>query len=266
MNSGRKLSRKVEVIMSFYEQLSKVYDIVFSRSEGTVKFLSENVKQHDKVLDVACGTGTYTIALVEAGCVVTGIDLDPQMIDLAKEKTKSIKKQHGIQFLKGDMLQLKQLFLRETFDMVFCIGNSLVHLSDRESIQSILKDIYNLLCPGGEVILQIINYDRILDKQVDALPTIMDKDKGVIFIRKYRPSEDKEKVIFRTELLIQDHGIEEQYENEVPLVALRKNELSNMLEAAGFTISGVYGNFLKDIYNEDSYATVIRAKKHHSDI
>ena len=38
------------------------------------------------VLDVGCGTGFLSLLLSELGCNVTGIDLSPKMVELAKEK------------------------------------------------------------------------------------------------------------------------------------------------------------------------------------
>ena len=78
--------------MSFYEELSKVYEYVFPLNKNALKFISENLKNGDKILDLACGAGEYSIALSEMGFNVDGIDLEKGMIDKAINKSILEKK------------------------------------------------------------------------------------------------------------------------------------------------------------------------------
>ena len=68
--------------------LSSYYDYLFPASPATVAFIDRRVKPDSAILDLACGTGNYSIALANLGCKVTGIDLDEQMIDLARVKVR----------------------------------------------------------------------------------------------------------------------------------------------------------------------------------
>jgi SAM-dependent methyltransferase len=65
------------------------------------------------VLDVGCGTGAVTKEIVEgSGGRVTGLDLDPQMIDFADEYVE------GVDWIVGDAHCLP--FEAGTFDVVLC--------------------------------------------------------------------------------------------------------------------------------------------------
>src|SRR3990172_8101428 len=44
------------------------------------------IKKGDRVLDIACGQGFFSRALVEKGAEVTGVDISPELIKFAKEK------------------------------------------------------------------------------------------------------------------------------------------------------------------------------------
>ncbi len=46
-----------------------------------------DIKEGDKVLEVACGEGNMSRALAEAGAEVTGIDISPELIELAKKNS-----------------------------------------------------------------------------------------------------------------------------------------------------------------------------------
>lgn len=71
--------------MSFYEELSRVYDIVFPAEEKTINFLIKNNEKSLRVLDIACGTGSYSAAIAKLGYVVDGVDIDTNMINIAKK-------------------------------------------------------------------------------------------------------------------------------------------------------------------------------------
>jgi glycine/sarcosine N-methyltransferase len=73
--------------MGFYEQISKYYDYIFPTGKDQVNFIKETAGQPPKkILDVACGSGGYSMELAKSGYAVTGIDLDAEMVNKAKEK------------------------------------------------------------------------------------------------------------------------------------------------------------------------------------
>jgi glycine/sarcosine N-methyltransferase len=243
--------------MKFYDELSKVYDIVFKKDEDTVKFLNDAVKTGAKILDLACGTGTYSVELAKRGHYVTGTDLDGEMIKQANIKKGTL----NIRFMEGDMRKAKNMFQGEGFDLIFCIGNSLVHLQTIEEIKGLVSDIYSMLNENGSMILQIINFDRIIKYDVKSLPTIARSNEGVKFVRNYRYEESKAIVHFNTELIITREGKEEVYENSVPLLALQSEELIALIKAAGFRKIETTAGFSDKEFHSDAYALVVRAFK-----
>lgn len=242
--------------MKFYKELSKVYDIVFPKDENTLKFLCKDLRGNSKILDLACGTGTYSIALALKGHRVDGIDLGEEMTELAKGKGGLYAN-----FQVGDMTRIKDIYTNEKYDLVYCIGNSIVHLKNKEKIEEFIRDIYDMLSDESALVIQIINYDRIIKHNVKALPTIERKEKGVKFIRNYNYKEEEEKVEFQTELIISKADKEEKYENTVDLIALKKDEIKDMFEKTGFKDINIYGGFLEEEFNEESFALVIKGVK-----
>lgn len=243
--------------MGFYNELSNVYDIVFKKEEKTLNFLKNGLSSNSNILDLACGTGTYAIELSKEGHNVIGIDLDKEMIIKAEEK----KNNTSVEFKSADMRGFRVLSGKENFDMIYCIGNSLVHLESRAEVSEFLRNIYESLKKDGYMVIQIINYDRILNKGVTSLPTIDRKEEGIEFVRNYALSENKDKVFFQTKLIISKDNVKKEFENSVPLLALRSSEVIEMLANTGFSNYEVYGGFDRSEYNEDSYALVIKAIK-----
>ena len=65
-----------------------------------------------KILDVACGTGSQTIALAKKGHTVVGIDISPDLLSYAKKK---IKPGYNIKFICGDATKIP--YNDSTFDV-----------------------------------------------------------------------------------------------------------------------------------------------------
>lgn len=242
--------------MKFYKELSKVYDIIFPKDDTTLNFLCKDLKGNSKILDLACGTGTYSAALALKGHRVDGIDLGEEMIQLAKGKGALFAN-----FTVGDMTRIKEIYEDEKYDLIYCIGNSIVHLKSKEKIEKFIKDIYDMLNDHGAFIVQIVNYDRIIKNNVKSLPSISRKEKGVSFIRNYNYKEENQKVEFQTELIISKDDNQERYENSVDLIALKRDELENMLSKAGFADIEAFGDFSEEAFNEETFALVIKGIK-----
>jgi ubiquinone/menaquinone biosynthesis C-methylase UbiE len=242
--------------MKFYKELSKVYDIVFPKDEKTLNFLLKDLKSNSKVLDLACGTGTYSLSLALKGHRVDAIDLDEEMIQLAKGKGGLYAN-----FVHGDMTKLQEEFQRKRYNLVYCIGNSIVHLKSKERIERLIKDIYEVLTEEGTLLIQIVNYNRIIKHDIKSLPTIERPEKGVKFIRNYNYRQEEETVEFKTELIINKNGKEEVYENSVDLIALQKDEIKDMFHKAGFRDIKIYGSFSEEEFNDEAFALIIEGMK-----
>ena len=262
--------------MGFYEALSQVYDVVFPRYDAVVDFLARDLVPGKRILDLACGTGTYALALAEIGFDVTGVDLDEEMIRLARQK--AINGSPSARFIAADMRDALKIAGGQTFDLVCCIGNSLVHLQDRQEAAQLISDMHALLVPGGRIVLQTIHFQRVFRLRLSGLPTIHRPEAGVTFVRNYRWSEGDfqedegeshgsgsrsgpKRVDFDTVLTITRNGKTEEYRDSVPLLALGPDELLDMVRKVGFTNLEIFGEFDGSVLDADSFAVIIRAQK-----
>lgn len=244
--------------MIFYEELSSVYDIVFPWNKTTNDFLKETLNKDSKILDLGCGSGNYSISIAKDGYNVTGLDFDEQMIKncISKATTENV----DVNFIVSDMLKFAEI-TDAKFDRIFCIGNSLVHLISPDDISKLIATCYNELKPNGDLIIQIINYDRILRFNINALPTIDKNEEDIKFVRNYLYHEDTNIIDFNTELTVKKNGSTEVLENSVPLFPLTSDDLFKLLTKAGFTDIKFYGGFNKEKFSINSYALVVQGKK-----
>lgn len=238
--------------MKFYEELANYYDEVFPKGKMQVEFLEQIVGQTpQKVIDIACGNGVYGVHLAKKGHEVLALDLSEGMI--AKTKELAAQEEVQIDTKVCSMLGIKDV-VHSRYNVAFCIGNSLVHLDSVGEVESFIQQAYSLLEMDGKLVIQIINYDRVLDQNVLGLPTLENKEKELRFQRDYVLNDTSEKVEFRTVLKAGNTSME----NSVELLALRGNELIRIMEQAGFRIIGTYGNFKQEAYDpEESFHCIV---------
>ena len=234
--------------MTFYQTISHYYDQIFPVREEQCSFI-RNGKKKLKVLDVACGNGGYLNRLSEFGFYGFGIDLDHNMIHIANTNKTSDK----IDFYEMNMLEI-DTFKARSFELIYSIGNSIVHLSSIGQVKEFLLKSYQLLKPKGEIILQIINYDRILDQNVTQLPTISNE---ILSMERNYKIEDTH-IQFQSVL----HVDQNTYHNEVTLLPIRSDELINVLTEVGYRKLEVYGDFRKGPFiKQESMHFIIKGYK-----
>lgn len=244
--------------MGFYEQISKYYEYIFPAGRDQLDFIIKTAgAPPKKILDVACGTGGYSAELAKAGYNVAAADIDRSMVEMARDRMK----QEGLQadVLICDMTDIGRA-LEINFDCIFCIGNSIVHLGSIEAITDTLSQMRSRLVNGGSVILQIINYDRILKYGITSLPAIKDESIGLEFIRNYEYDKAAGMIRFVTVLTVAGEHGEERYENSIELLPLQSSDLRIAMINAGFSDIEFFGDFKGSGYDDASFMLVARGR------
>jgi len=239
--------------MGFYKSIAEHYDQIFPFNKAQLNFVLQSLKNPKglSVLDIGCGTGNLSFELSKHFKKVIAIDLDEAMLEKARQKSII-----GIQFLSKDMLIIEKEFGVNTFDAVICFGNTLVHLDGPESILDFFIQSRKILRNNGKLLLQTINYDRIIEQEIKGLPTI-ENDK-IMFVRNYRLHTDQKTIDFETILTVKDSG--QQIINAIRLYPLRNVELINLLMQAGFKDIFFYKNFNRDVITGESIPLVVEAR------
>ncbi len=144
-----KLMPSERAIRIYYKFRRKSYDLQWSMDPGYKKGLNRlvdmTVDQNDRVLDVGCGTGSATVVAAQKAAEVVGIDLSPDMIELAVEKVQK----NGLTNTRLFAASVEGYHPDSQFDKVissFMIPHVKPHL--RPAIYSYM---YDFLKPGGVV-------------------------------------------------------------------------------------------------------------------
>jgi 2-polyprenyl-3-methyl-5-hydroxy-6-metoxy-1,4-benzoquinol methylase len=105
-----------------------------------VKMLSSHLKPGMTVLELGCGTGSFTRELARSGAEIVAIDVSPELLEIANANTSAPNVQYQIQ----NAYALR--YPEGMFDSV--VGSSVLHHLE---IEDAIRDIYRVLKPEGTI-------------------------------------------------------------------------------------------------------------------
>jgi len=201
-------------------------------------------------LDAACGTGLHASLLQKIAVDTVGADNSQHMLDKAYENAKRLGVR--VTWILSDIQTLTKSINR-SFDTIFCVGNSLPHLINKQQVLKALREWYQLLNPNGRVIIQILNYGKIL-KEKERIINIT-KQQQREYIRFYDFLDRK----------LQFNVLMIDWEKQPPFQSLKstilypyeKIVLETMLHQVGFTKIEYYGNLSLAAFSENKSPNLV---------
>ena len=135
-----------------YKKFAYYYDEIMQgmNYDLWVEFVEPYLKKGDKILDLACGTGTFATMLKLNGHDVEASDLSEEIIEIANEKRKI--NHLDIDFKVANMIDFKYDI---KFDCITCFFDSINFLNNKNDITKMLNNIYDYLNPNGYFIFDI---------------------------------------------------------------------------------------------------------------
>jgi len=115
------------------------------------------LKPPGRILDLPCGQGRHAIELARRGYEVTGVDLSPYLLGVARERAYASGVTVG--WLEGDM---REALPGETFDLILNLFTSLGYFDDEADDRRVVRVAASMLDPGGRFLLEVINGQRIM--------------------------------------------------------------------------------------------------------
>jgi SAM-dependent methyltransferase len=133
--------------------LARLYDLDLADDPGDLDlYLSLARRTGGPILELAVGTGRLAAPLAEAGYEVTGVDIDPAMVDRARARVG--RGAARLELIVGDILGLR-LPTAGSFRLVFIALNSLLLLGSRDAQLEAIRTMAAHLAPGGLAVVDV---------------------------------------------------------------------------------------------------------------
>lgn len=156
-----------------YNRIGGTYDRTRRAEPEIVRRLLRHLstKPGVQVLDVACGTGNYTVALAEAGMRMTGVDVSDVMLSRARSKSTEVN------WIQADAAQLPFA------DGRFQGAVTMLAVHHLHNVVSVFREVYRVMDQGRYVIFtsspeQMAQYwlnayfPMMMHKAMDRMPTV----------------------------------------------------------------------------------------------
>jgi SAM-dependent methyltransferase len=141
-----EVSRQPPGSRGFFDDLDRYH---FEKLHHLVRLVDFDGYRGRSVLDVGCGAGVDLARFARGGAEITGIDVSPSAIELARKNFEQQGLRGRFEVADGERLP----FPDNTFDLVFAHGV----VQYTASPQRLVDECRRVLKPGGEAIFQVYN-------------------------------------------------------------------------------------------------------------
>ncbi|MDY3774383.1 MAG: class I SAM-dependent methyltransferase [Eubacterium sp.] len=223
-----------------YEKFAAIYDEMMSEIpydewfEKIHDLLLEYGIESGHVCELGCGTGEMVRRLADAGYEVTGIDISPNMLALAAEKTQGQEKVH---YFEEDMTDFS---LHKMADVVLCICDSMNYLLREEDLLAMFRCIRENLVKGGICILDMKTaycFQKVMGNQVRVDET---EDALMIWDNTYEEETHINEYILTMFVEEKETGMYERYDECHEQRAYSSEEIQKLAEQMSLQIERVW--------------------------
>lgn len=200
------------------------------------------------VLDLGCGPGRHSVPLSKAGFQVTAVDLQPVLLDKAREL--AARENATIQFIQDDMRSFRRV---ESFDLALSMFSSFGYFEDSAEDFRVLENVYCPLKSGGRFLIHL----RGKEVHAKGFTETMSSQNGDLIFQRTPNSDDWTRAL-TTWVYVSGHRADSF---EVTLNLYSGAELRDLLRRAGFRNVRLYGDLEGSPYDQNATRLIAVAEK-----
>jgi SAM-dependent methyltransferase len=242
----------------FYNGIADVYDVMINwdaRLEREGPFFQKIFQERGvgKVLDSAAAGGRHVRYFREQGYEAHGSDFSGEMIAECRRADPS----HASDYFVSDFRDLANK-ASAPYDAALCLGCSLPHLPTESNFSKALDNFAAILKPGGVLITQFVNFDKILKygERIRPLNHTVRADGEYFFLRVYDFISVTEMVIHLNILI--KRGMDWEWKTQsTTLFPITAGSYLELLEKSGFRDIQCYGDYTFSPYEEETSSDLV---------
>jgi len=244
---------------NLYTLRPDLYDLMHEEYVDDARFLEEFVATlgpRPRVLELGCGTGRLLAPLLGSGGRVTGIDAEPAMLAVARQRLLAYGDR--VQLVQGDM---RRFSIDDRFELAVLGLNTFMHLLDQRDQLECLACIHTHLRPAGLLLIDLASpYTALRDTPLGMLQHRFTRPSGggdggtttLWSVTSTVPTEQRAHDALFFDEVDGESGSLRRTLVDVTLRLTYRYELELMLARSGFAIRALYGGYDSAPYADES--------------
>jgi SAM-dependent methyltransferase len=221
-------------------------------TEAEVDLLVEElgIGPGSRVLDLACGRGRIAIPLAQRGMRVTGVDLSPRSLELARRDAATAGV--ALELIESDM---REIDFDPEFDAAYNVYSSFGYFEEQADDERVLHAVARSLKRGGAFLIDTVNpiaLERVFHER-----EWREFDDGTLMLEQI----DHDRLAGRhntTWTFVRPDGT--RSEQRFSLRLYTAPELCRMFAAAGLDVDGAWGSWQRTDLG-DGLRTILRGRR-----
>lgn len=187
--------------------------------------------QNGIAIDLGCGNGIQSVALADLGFRVTAVDFNKTLL----EELKVNAGERPVVPVEGSITDVQQF--AQPCELIVCMGDTLTHLESAEQVEKLFVDLYQILLPGGKLVLSFRELAIPLENEKRFIPVRSDADRILTCFLEYHADH-----VLVHDLLHERKDDKWEFSaSAYKKLRLHTNGLAGMLVKAGFRINNATG-------------------------
>ena len=143
-----------------------------ARGRAEVEAVCPRPAQGQWAIDLGAGFGMHAVPLAEIGYSVLANDSSSTLLEVIKDHVTPVP----IMTIQDDLRSFKR-YLNDRAALVICMGDTLTHLPDPQSVERLFGDVAETLIHGGTFMVSFRDYSTPLIGQKRFIPVRSDSER-----------------------------------------------------------------------------------------
>ena len=235
-----------------YSQFAQFYDALMcdvdysNRTEYILSLFEMFDRKPTLLLDLACGTGNFSVEFANRDISVIGVDMSAEMLSVAMEKTK--QQEIDVLYLCQNATELD---LYGTVDGAVCCMDSINHITDYTDVCEIFKKVSLFLEKDRLFIFDVNTPYKHKNVLGDNTFVIEEDDVFCVWDNSY--DENSAVTSINLDFFVKDDKNKyNRFTESFKEIAFTDAEITNAVENAGFKVVKKYAEFSCSAPKEDT--------------
>ncbi len=250
-----------------FDTIARFYDVIYAqRTDDVEMWLDFADSVTGAILEIGCGTGRVTLPLLRAGFRVTGVDISALSLKKTAEKVAAAEVENLATLVRDDMRTFD--LPQKNFALAIIPINTFMHNLSTADQRATLDTVAAHLQPGGIIVVDLYHpHPPALleaDGRVEFAGHVTDAETGRrvqwFSARQLQLDEQIQQVTFFLDE-IDDAGRLFRHTLDFPMRYLHRFEMTLLLEAAGFAVEEILGDYDQSPFYAESPRMIFVARK-----